>query len=284
MPNVFSIDTEDWFHLLDHSSAPEYDSWASLDSRVRQNTETLLTKLATRRVRCTFFVLGSIAEQYPELVADIARAGHEIASHGYSHTLIYTQTPYEFQEDLRRANDAIVSACGTQPRGFRAPGFSIKEENLWAFDVLREEGFSYDSSSFPAIRSHGGLPGTTPLPTVLENGLIEFPISTVDLRVARCGYIGGGYLRILPKRLVLSWAASQERAGVPLILYVHPRDIDPEQPRLDLPPHTYLRTYVGLSGCLYKVRALLERFERTCFEEYLKQIPVEARGTEALTA
>jgi hypothetical protein len=172
MPNVFSIDVEDWFHLLDNSSAPEYDRWASLDSRVRQNTETLLTELATRRVRCTFFVLGSIAEQYPELVADIARAGHEIASHGYSHTLICTQTPYGFQE----------------------------------------------------------------------------------------------------------------RAGVPPILYVHSLDIDPDQPRLDLPPHTYLHTYVGLSGCLDKVRALLERFERTCFEEHLKQIPVEARGTEALTA
>ena len=163
MPNVFSIDVEDWFHLLDNSSAPEYDRWASLESRVRQNTETLLAELATRRVSCTFFVLGWIAEQYPELVADIARAGHEIVSHGYSHTLIYTQTPYEFQEDLRRAND-------------------------------------------------------------------------------------------------------------------------PDQPRLDLPPHTYLRTYVGFSGCLDKLRALLERFERTCFEEYLKQIPVEAHGTEALTA
>ena len=102
MPNVFSIDLEDWFHLLDNSSAPEYDRWTSLESRVRQNTETLLAELATRRVRCTFFVLGWIAEQYPELVADVARAGHEIASHGYSHTLIYAQTPYEFQEDLRR--------------------------------------------------------------------------------------------------------------------------------------------------------------------------------------
>jgi polysaccharide deacetylase family protein (PEP-CTERM system associated) len=284
MPNVFSIDVEDWFHLLDNSSAPEYDRWAGLESRVRHNTETLLAELATRQVRCTFFVLGWIAEQYPELVADIARAGHEIASHGYSHTLIYTQTPEEFRDDLRRANDAIVSACGTRPRGFRAPGFSIKEENLWAFDVLREEGFSYDSSSFPAIRSHGGLPGTTPLPTVLENGLIEFPISTFDLRVARCGYLGGGYLRLLPKRLVLTWAASQARAGIPLILYLHPRDIDPDQPRLDLPPHTYLRTYVGLSGCLGKVRALLERFEWTSFEDYLKQTPLEASVTEVLSA
>ncbi|MCP5056945.1 MAG: DUF3473 domain-containing protein [bacterium] len=280
MPNVFSIDVEDWFHLLENSDAPEFDRWASLESRVRHNMEILLAELAQRNIHSTFFVLGWVAEQHPELVAEIADAGHEIASHGYSHTLIYTQTPEEFRADLRRANDAIGAACGAQPRGFRAPGFSIKHENLWAFDVLQEEGFSYDSSAFPAMRSHGGLPGTTPLPTVLENGLVEFPISTVDLRMARWSYLGGGYLRLLPKRLVLSWAATQERAGIPLIVYLHPRDVDPDQPRLELPAHTYFRTYVGVSNCLAKVTALLDRFEWTTFEEYMRCAPPVAAEQE----
>lgn len=284
MPNVFSVDVEDWFHLLDNPEAPEYDRWASLESRVRGNTELLLGELARRDVRCTFFVLGWVAEQHPELIAEIAAAGHEIASHGYSHTLIYTQSPEEFREDLRRANDAIGAACGVRPRGFRAPGFSIKRGNLWAFDVLKEEGFVYDSSAFPAVRSHGGLPGTTPLPTVLENGLVEFPISTVDLRLARWSYLGGGYLRLLPKHLVLSWAASQEKAGVPLILYIHPRDVDPGQPRLALRPYTYFRTYVGVRSCLDKVSALLARFAWTSFEEYLRGAPPSAHGAERVPA
>jgi polysaccharide deacetylase family protein (PEP-CTERM system associated) len=276
MPNVFSVDVEDWFHVLYNSAAPDYGRWASLESRVRGNTELLLGELARRDLQCTFFVLGWVAEQHPELISEIAGAGHEIASHGYSHTLVYTQSPGEFRDDVRRASDAIAAACGVQPKGFRAPGFSIRRENLWAFDVLREEGFVYDSSAFPAGRSHGGLPGTSPLPTVLENGLVEFPISTVDLRFARWSYLGGGYLRLHPKHLVLSWAASQERAGIPLILYIHPRDVDPGQPRVELPPYTYFRTYVGVSSCLAKVGALLDRFHWTSFEEYLRCAPPKA--------
>jgi polysaccharide deacetylase family protein (PEP-CTERM system associated) len=273
MPNVFSVDVEDWFHLLYRDSAPEYDRWATFESRVRANTEVFLAELERCRVRCTFFILGWIAEQHPKLVEEISAAGHEIASHGYSHTLAYTQTPDEFRDDLRRASDAIVRACGCQPKGFRAPGFSIKRHNLWAFDVLLEESFEYDSSAFPAARSHGGLPGTAPLPSVLPNGLVEFPISTVNLRVGRCPYLGGGYLRLLPRRLVLSWAREQQRAGIPLILYLHPRDIDVGQPRLKLAPHTYFRTYVGLGNCLGKISALLDQFSWTSFEEYLHAAP-----------
>ena len=267
--SCLTIDVEDWFHVLYGPSAPPFDSWDSLESRVERNTRILMGELERRNVRCTFFVLGWIAEKHPELVAEIARRGHEIGSHGYSHTLIYTQTRQEFRDDLRRANDAISRACGAKPRGFRAPSFSIKRENLWAFDVLREEGFEYDSSVFPAFRHDGGLPGASPLPSVLDNGLVEFPITTYDLHIARCTYLGGGYLRLTPRALMLTWAGRQERSGVPLILYIHPRDIDPGQPRLRMPPHTYFRSYVGLSRCLPKVRALLDRFEWTSFSQYL---------------
>jgi len=284
MPNVFSIDVEDWFHLLDNERAPSRSRWRSLESRVRQNTELLMGTLEERSVRCTFFVLGWVAEQHPGLVSDIAAAGHEIASHGYAHTLIYTQQPDEFREDLRRASDAIERAAGTRPRGYRAPGFSIKAQNLWAFDVLADEGYEYDSSVFPALRAHGGLPGTAPLPSVMSNGLVEFPISTASLGIGRCSYLGGGYLRLLPKSVVMGCAKAQAKAGIPLILYLHPRDVDPGQPRLRLPPHQHLRAYVGLRSCLSKVTALLDRFPWTSFEEYLRIARPTAKSGKGLAA
>ncbi len=273
MPNVFSVDVEDWFHLLDSEQAPAYSRWNELESRVRPNTERLLQELAQRNIKSTFFVLGWVAKQHPALIAEIAAAGHEIASHGYQHTLIYTQTPDEFRDDLKRANDAIHDATGIVPTGFRAPGFSIIPENVWAFDIVREEGFIYDSSVFPAIRSHGGLPGNEPRPSVLPNGLFEFPVSTTEIGVVRCGYLGGGYLRLIPKYLLFRWAKQQLAAGDPLILYLHPRDIDPAQPRMKLPPHRYFRTYVGLNQCMDKVNALLDEFDWTSFDEYLRVSP-----------
>ena len=273
MPNVFSVDVEDWFHLLDDEQAPSADRWTSMESRVRHGTERLLNELADRQITCTFFVLGWVADQHPGLIADIAAAGHEIASHGYSHTLIYTQKPDEFRGDLRRAADAINRAAGVRPKGYRAPGFSIKRQSLWALDVLVEEGFEYDSSVFPAPRAHGGLPGTAPLPTVLDNGLVEFPVSTVNLGFMRFSYLGGGYLRLLPRLVVLACAEAQVKAGIPLILYLHPRDVDFDQPRLRLAPHRYFRTYVGLGRCLTKISALLDRFPWTSFEDYLRTSP-----------
>ena len=277
MPNVFSIDVEDWFHLLDSEQAPAYSRWNELESRVRPNTERLLQSLADRNIKCTFFILGWVAKQHPELVGEIAAAGHEIASHGFRHTLIYTQTPDEFRDDLRRANDAIHAAAGVVPTGFRAPGFSIIPKNVWAFDVVREEGFIYDSSVFPAIRSHGGLPGNEPRPSVLPNGLYEFPVSTTEIGSVRCGYLGGGYLRLIPKSLLFRWAKQQLAGGDPLILYLHPRDIDIAQPRMKLPLHRYFRTYVGLNGCMEKVEALLDEFEWTSFSEYLRTSPPQAK-------
>lgn len=270
MPNVFSVDVEDWFHVLESDRAPRREQWGSMPSRVRHGTETLLDRLAAHDVRATFFVLGWVADRHPGLIADIRAAGHEIASHGYRHDLVHEQSPEEFRDDLRRANDAIERACGVVPKGYRAPGFSITDATPWAFDVLAEEGFVYDSSVFPAARAHGGQPGAHPLPTVLANGLVEFPVSTVKLRAARYSYLGGGYLRALPAQLVLATAEAQARAGVPLILYVHPRDIDPDQPRLKLGPARYLRTYIGLGRCLDKVSTLLERFDWTSFEDYVE--------------
>lgn len=267
-PNLFSIDLEDWFHILDSDAAPRMSQWSEQESRVEKNTQTLLDELERAGVSCTFFVLGWIAENYPDLVRRIADAGHEVASHGYAHGLIYQQTREEFRDDLRRANDTIEAAAGTKPRGFRAPGFSIRHDSEWALDILAEEGFEYDSSVFPASRNHGGLPGAHPLPTLLANGLREFPVSTIETPLRRVAYLGGGYLRLFPASLILHWARGQRTRDESLVLYLHPRDVDIEQPRLGLGAVRNFKSYVGLRGCLDKVRTLLREFEWMPFRDY----------------
>jgi polysaccharide deacetylase family protein (PEP-CTERM system associated) len=267
-PNLFSIDLEDWFHILDHEAAPKLAQWGEQESRVEANTQRLLDELERADVRCTFFVLGWIAEHHPELLQRIASAGHEVASHGYAHGLVYEQSRDAFRDDIRRANDAIEAAVGTRPVGYRAPGFSIRSDSEWALDILAEEGFEYDSSIFPAERSHGGLPGAQALPSRLPNGLREFPVSTVDMRLRRVAYLGGGYLRLFPAPLILRWARDQRARDEALVLYLHPRDIDFEQPRLDLGLLRNFKSYVGLRGCLDKVHQLLAEFDWVPFREY----------------
>jgi polysaccharide deacetylase family protein (PEP-CTERM system associated) len=267
-PNLFSIDLEDWFHILDSDASPKMSQWSELESRVETNCQVLLDELEQANVRCTFFVLGWIAENFPELVRRVSQAGHEVASHGYAHGLIYQQSRDEFRDDLRRANDAIEAAVGTRPKGFRAPGFSIRHDSEWALDVLAEEGFEYDSSVFPANRNHGGLPDAHPLPTLLPNGLREFPVSTISTPLRRVAYLGGGYLRLFPTPLILHWARGQQARGESLVLYLHPRDVDVDQPRLGLGAVRNFRSYVGLRGCLDKVTTLLREFEWVPFRDY----------------
>lgn len=257
---TFSVDLEDWFHLLELPGAPSFDTWNALPSRLERNTYRLLAALDAHHVRATFFVLGWVAERFPALVRLLAEQGHEIASHGHAHRLVSTQRPVEFRDDLRRASDAIEAACGRRPLGYRAPGFSITDRTPWALDVLAREGFVYDSSIFPAARAHGGMPGARTQPWRLPCGLHEIPVSTVGVGRRRIGYLGGGYLRVLPRATILALARRQVRRGQDLVLYVHPRDIDPHQPRLPMRWPRRLRTYVGLRGALSKLTALLDAF------------------------
>jgi polysaccharide deacetylase family protein (PEP-CTERM system associated) len=266
--NLFSVDLEDWFHLLELDGAPPPERWDAQPSRIEHNTLRLLELLAAHRVAATFFVLGWVAERFPALVRHIADQGHEIASHGHRHDLIWTQDPVRFRDDLRRASDSIATACGQRPIGYRAPGFSVVARTAWALEILAEEGFVYDSSVFPAARAHGGMPGARPEPHRLACGLHEFPVSTVGLWGKRVGYLGGGYLRALPGQLVTTLASTQARAGRDLVLYVHPRDIDPEQPRLRMSWRRRLRTYVGLGRTFDKLGSLLAAFEWGRFRDH----------------
>lgn len=258
--NSFSVDLEDWFHLLELDAAPPLPRWDALPSRLEHTTRELLALLDEHRVKATFFVLGWVAARHPRLVRQVAERGHEIASHGYAHAPVWSQSRAELRDDLRRASDHIEAACGRRPIGYRAPGFSIVERTPWAFDVLAEEGFLYDSSVFPAARAHGGMPGASPRPYRLPCGLHELPVSTVALAGKRVAYLGGGYLRAAPLRLVMALARSQARRGRDLVLYVHPRDIDPEQPRLHMGWRRRWRTYTGLRGTLGKLDSLLAAF------------------------
>ena len=258
--NVFSIDLEDWFHLLDHPGAPDPADWPHLPSRVAANTDRLLEDLDEAGVKATFFVLGWIAEHHPEVVRRVARAGHEIASHGHGHTLLYEQDAAAFRDDLRRAADAIDRACGVRPLGYRAPGFSLTRQTPWALEVLAEEGYRYDSSVFPGRRHHGGMDGADSRPH-RWGPLWEIPVSTVPVGPTRLGWLGGGYLRLLPRAVVLPLAAAARARGAPLVLYVHPRDIDSGQPRLPMSRARAFRTYVGLGRCRARLRTLLGSFE-----------------------
>jgi polysaccharide deacetylase family protein (PEP-CTERM system associated) len=260
LPNAFSIDVEDWFHIVGHGPADDIASWATLPSRVERNTETLLALLDRHRVKATFFVLGWIAERHPRLIAGIAAAGHEIASHGYAHRRVFDQDRAGFAADLERAEAALAAATGMRPRGYRAPSFSITAAAMWGFDVLAARGYSYDSSVFPASRGNGGMPGAPSTPFVLPSGLAEVPVSTTAVLGRRLGFLGGGYLRLLPLPVILAAAQRARARGEPLVLYIHPHDIDAGQPRLPLPPLRAFSRYVGVAGCAAKLDTLLGAF------------------------
>ncbi len=269
LPNAFTVDVEEWFHMLDAAEAPDPRSWEGLESRVEIGTERLLELLEEARVPATFFFLSWVAEQHPDLVRRVAHAGHEIATHGYAHRLVYQGDAASFREDTRRARGVLEDITGRRVAGYRAAGFSITRETPWAFDVLAEEGFRYDSSVFPAKRAHGGLdldrerPFRIAGPSGLE--LWEFPIVPAPLWPGpgpgrlRVPFAGGGYLRLWPLGLLLRAARRLNRRGVPVTWYLHPREVDTEQPRLRLPWRRRFKYYVNLAGATQKLRGLLER-------------------------
>lgn len=259
--NALTFDVEDWFHILDIGI--ESEQWGTMESRVERNTLKLLSILDLYKVKCTFFVLGWIADRFPKLVKKIDSLGHEIASHGYWHKLAYEQTPDEFRSDIRKSKRLLEDIIGKKIYGYRVPGFSITEENLWAFDIIGEEGYLYDSSVFPAPRGHGGLKNAPTQTYKLSSGIWEFPISTIRLFRFNIAYSGGGYLRFFPYRMI-KWALKRNnKKNIPAIVYLHPRDIDPNQPRLKMPINRYFKSYINLRSTEKKINFLLKDFKFT---------------------
>jgi len=263
--NALTIDLEEWFHILDVDGAYPMAEWRNLPSRVERNTERLLELMEGAGVHATFFVLGWIAETYPDLVRRVAAAGHEIASHGYGHELVYEIGRERFREDLRRAIGVLEGGVGRKVLGYRAPGFSIVPGGEWAFDCLAELGIRYDSSLFPAPRGHGGWPGAPRLPhdLAVANGdtLREFPISVLQAGPLSVAFCGGGYFRLFPYRFIRWGIERLNRQGEPAMVYLHPREIDPGQPRMKLPPARRFKSYVNLKTTERKFQRLLRDFE-----------------------
>jgi polysaccharide deacetylase family protein (PEP-CTERM system associated) len=264
--NAFSCELEDWFHILDSDRVPTIDQWDGLGLRVEQNTEQLLELFEETGVRATFFCLGWIAEKVPHLIRRCQRAGHEIGSHGYGHVLAYQVGRRAFRRDLVRSKGILEDLTGAEVAGFRSPGFSVKEDNQWLFDVVAGAGFRYDASVFPAHHGHGGLRSAPPDPYVIETShgaLVEIPTSTVKVLGHRVCLFGGGYLRLAPLPLIRWGVRKLHRRGQPLILYVHPREIDPAHPRLPLTPWRKFKCYTNLHTTLPKLRWLCEHYRFT---------------------
>jgi polysaccharide deacetylase family protein (PEP-CTERM system associated) len=275
------VDVEDWFHILDVPSAPPLPAWDTLPSRVESNFRRLLDLFGAKKARVTCFFLGWVGERFPHLVKEAARRGHEIGSHGYAHRLVYEMARAEFGEDVRRARTLLEDIAGCPVRGYRSPGFSVIDRTPWFFDALIEAGYHYDSSVFPAARGHGGLPGGRRAPHVVAGaagGVVEFPITVADLGPKPLCFFGGGYLRLFPYWLIRRMGRRVLREGRPVVFYVHPRDIDPSQPRLPMNWRRRFKTYVNLGGTEKKVLRILEDFPVTTFADFLSRRPALAQG------
>jgi polysaccharide deacetylase family protein (PEP-CTERM system associated) len=262
--NAMSVDVEDYFHVSVFDGIVPRTEWAQMESRVCANTARLLDLFAEFNVRSTFFVLGWVAERYPQLVKSITDGGHEIASHGYAHRLIYDQTPAAFREDVRKAKRLLEDASGSAVAGYRAPSYSITPRSLWAIDILIEEGYRYDSSIFPIRHDRYGIPVSPrePFPIERERGtLMEVPGSTVRVGPLNLPIAGGGYFRLLPYEWT-RWGIARLNAteGQAAVFYIHPWEIDPDQPRLQAGWLGRLRHYRNLEKTEDRLRALLTEF------------------------
>lgn len=274
MLNAFSVDVEDYFQVGAFESHIARDDWERFEPRVVRNTQRLLELCARHRVRGTFFVLGWVAERWPELLREIHGAGHELASHGHDHRRVTQFTRDQFREDLRRARSAVEDAVGVAVVGYRAPNYSIARQSLWALDVLLEEGFSYDSSIFPTRHRRHGLPGVPRSPWAVRGSgrraLVEFPISTVAVAGMRLPFVGGAYLRHFPFWYIV-WGMRRlnRREGLPALIYTHPWEVDPAQPRQQVGRLTRLRHYRNLDQTELRLERLFREFQFTTVREVL---------------
>jgi len=262
LPSGLSVDVEDYYHVEAFGDRITPEMWPYLPSRVANNTRRVLELLELTGARATFFVLGWVAEQEPQLVREILSGGHEVGCHSYRHSPIWRMKPEEFRADTRRARRAIEDAGGQRVVGYRAPTFSLVRESLWAIEILAEEGFFYDSSVFPIRHDLYGMPEAPrfPFQWACRNGhiLFEIPLQTVRLLGWNLPAAGGGYLRILPMWYT-RWALRRvgKREGKPVVVYFHPWELDPDQPRLPGKWKSLLRHYFNLNRMEGRIRELL---------------------------
>lgn len=262
---ILTFDIEEWFHILDNSYIEDCSLWDTRESRIEQTTYKILELLKEQNISATFFALGWVAERHKQLISDISKAGYEIGTHSYAHKLVYLQSREKFKDDLNRAIQIVEDIIGKKVRIYRAPGFSIKSEEMWVFEELVEAGIEIDSSIFPSSRGHGGLK-LFPLdkPCILKSGdykIKELPINVLKIPFINMGmtFAGGGYFRLLPFN-VLRWAFKKNSDYV--MTYFHPRDFDSGQPVVkELSLLRKFKCYYGIKSAFEKLRQLLDTFD-----------------------
>jgi polysaccharide deacetylase family protein (PEP-CTERM system associated) len=273
--NAMSVDVEDYFHVAALSEAISRDDWDSMNTRVDTNTRRLLDLFDRSRTSATFFVLGWVAERHPALVREIRARGHEIACHGFSHKLVYKQSPAEFREETRRSKAILEDLAGQPVEGYRAASYSITPQSLWALDILCEEGFIYDSSIFPVRHDLYGIPGAQRFPHMLRTPagaeIAEFPPTTTRLFGQNLPAAGGGYFRLYPYALS-RWLMRRvnEAEKQPTVFYLHPWEVDPDQPQIDVGWRSRFRHYNNLEKCEARLGRLLEDFRFNTVRQVLE--------------
>lgn len=296
--NALTIDVEDYFQIYAFSKSVRFKDWPLYECRVERNTNKILNILAEWGVRGTFFILGWVAEKYPQLVREIAEQGHEIASHGYSHELVRNQTPEEFRLDVAKTKEILENVTGREILGYRASTYSITKETSWALRILAEEGYRYDSSIFPVLHDVYGFPEAPRFPfrvnfndmqkyskslSLLKgrewdegHDFWEFPVSTVRFLGRNIPVSGGGYFRLFPYWFIKkSLSSINETEKRPFVFYLHPWEFDPEQPRVKgVPLKSKFRTYLNLQKVECRFGKLLHDFKFDTMAELMREIKV----------
>lgn len=273
MKNIMTIDLEDWYHC----NLGDNDVLEKRISTVEKNTNEILRILKENKAKATFFTLGSVAEQFPNLIKKIDKENHEIASHGYGHELVYTLTEDEFREDLKKSKKILESIINHKVAGYRAPSWSITKDNLWALKVLEELGFEYSSSIFPIKTFLYGIPDALPYPNKPKvNGknlnIYEFPPGTANFIVKKLGFSGGFYFRFFPLFVIKNIIRRRNKKGIPVICYLHPWEIDQNPPKLNLKGIDKIIHYYGIKRCKKKFEKILKCFEFTSLEDYMEEL------------
>jgi len=272
--HIMSVDVEDYFMVEAFAGSITKSSWPRWPSRVVESTKRVLDLFGTYDAKGTFFFVGWVAERFPQLVRDVIAHGHEVGCHSFWHRPVYSLTPEQFREDTRLAVHAIEQSSGVRVKGYRAPSWSITKDCFWALDILAEEGFSYDSSIYPIHHDLYGVPGAQRLPYTVNgpNGplLREYPPATIRILGQNLPAAGGGYLRILPLAYT-HWVFRhfEQLSGGGVVTYLHPWELDPEQPRLDVKLKSRLRHYTNLSTMKKKLESLLRLYSFQRFQDLL---------------
>lgn len=271
--NILTFDIEEWFHILDNESTKTINQWKNYETRIHDNMERIFNVLEKTNTKATFFCLGWIAETYPEVVDEIVARGYEVGTHTRMHQLVYKQTPAAFEKDLEYSIKTLEDITGQKVKYFRAPGFSITENEKWAFEILVKHGIEVDSSIFPALRAHGGFPSyKQPIPSILKYKCIELyelPINYSIVANKPVIYSGGGYFRLFPYPLIRKWTKQSDY----VMSYLHPRDFDAEQPVIkELSAFRKFKSYVGIKGATNKLEKWLTDFEFVDIQTAVKKI------------